>query len=68
MRSNVIKMVGETVFKAYESRPESWITEIHTDANGYVDYAVVCGQRITGGQVLRELLGHVWRQPRQLEL
>ena len=50
MRSNVIKMVGETVFKAYESRPESWITEIHTDANGYVDYAVVCGQRITGGR------------------
>ena len=41
---------GRTVFKAYESRPESWITEIHTDANGYVDYAVVCGQRITGGR------------------
>ncbi len=55
------------MFKAYESRPESWITEIHTDANGYVDYAVVCGQHYRR-QVLRELLGHVWRQPRQLEL
>lgn len=57
MRSNVIKMVGETVFKAYESRPESWITEIHTDANGYVDYAVVCGQRITGGRFYENCWG-----------
>ena len=57
MRSNVIKMVGETVFKAYESKPESWITEIHKDANGYVDYAVVCGQRITGGKFYENCWG-----------
>ncbi len=57
MRSNVIKMVGESVFKAYESKPESWITEIHKDANGYVDYAVVCGQRITGGKFYENCWG-----------
>lgn len=57
MRSNVIKMVGESIFKAYESKPETWITEIHKDANGYVDYAVVCGQRITGGKFYENCWG-----------
>ena len=49
MRSNIIKMVGQLQYSAYANNPELWITEIHTDAHGNIDYAVVCGVKVSGG-------------------
>ena len=49
MRSNVVKMVGQQQYSQYANNPEQWITEIHRDAYGNIDYAVVCGVRISGG-------------------
>ena len=49
MRSNIIKMVGQQQYSAYANNPELWITEIHTDAHGNIDYAIVCGVKVSGG-------------------
>ena len=49
MRSNVIKMVGST-YNAYANDPSKWISEIHTDAHGNIDYAIVCGVKVSGGK------------------
>ena len=50
MRSNIIKMVGQQQYNAYASNPSKWISEIHTDAHGNIDYAIVCGVRVSGGK------------------
>ena len=50
MRSNIIKMVGQQQYNAYASDPSKWISEIHTDAHGNIDYAIVCGVRVSGGK------------------
>ena len=57
MRSNVIKMVGQQQYNKYANNPELWITEIHTDAYGNIDYAVVCGVKISGGQFYENCWG-----------
>ena len=31
-------------------RPSKWISEIHTDAHGNIDYAIVCGVKVSGGK------------------